>query len=191
MAGYYTPHDNVFTRNLITITKPSHHNLREKLNLQNVRWATTKYTSKNIPITQLTNDSYKASQGTTGIVPEEGHSAESDGIAFCEHQFRGYRDDVNVILLFTDGRYDRGVNPFKYIKLIEREYEALEVIPISFVPNPSKVARKPFYKRLVSKYGLKIFHYDEPGLNDKIFAIYLHILSVLSNACDLSLSKYL
>lgn len=95
-----------------------------------IRWAATQYSSKNIPISSFTSDDLEFVQKLKYTKPAGGASAVSDGIAYCEQEFRSFKNDINVMFLFTDGRYNFGVDPLKYIDLVKKEYRHLKVFPV-------------------------------------------------------------
>lgn len=94
------------------------------------RWAATQYGSNNYPITGFTTDNDKIINRIIATQQAGGVSAVSDGIGYCEQLLRKYKADINVIFLFTDGRYNLGVDPWKYIDLVKNEYMHLKVFPV-------------------------------------------------------------
>lgn len=97
-----------------------------------IRWAATQYGSKNFPISAFTTSTYQFTNELYETERAGGLSAVSDGIAYCEQQFRDFKHDINVMFLFTDGRYNLGVDPFKYIDLVKKEFKHLKVLPVTF-----------------------------------------------------------
>lgn len=95
------------------------------LNINNM--AATKYASKNIPISAFTSNNGEFVRKLSDANPAGGASPVSDGMAYCEQQFKQIRNGINAILLYTDGRYNVGVGPLKNIDLVKNEYSHLEV----------------------------------------------------------------
>lgn len=98
--------------------------------VSSIRFGATQYASTNLPISALTFNDESVLIKLRDAQRAGGASAVSDGIAYCEQQFREFKNDINVIFLFTDGSYNRGVNPMKYIDLVKREYTHLKVFPV-------------------------------------------------------------
>lgn len=110
-----------------------------------IRYAATQYGSDNTPISGFSMDYEKFALIMDATKRAGGGSAVSDGIEFCRQQFRNYKDEINMILLFTDGRYNLGVDPLKFIDLVKKEYKNLNVYPVEV-----GFASKPFFSSFPS-----------------------------------------
>lgn len=80
----------------------------------------TQYGSKNHPISAYTTNENGFVSVFRDSKPQNGLSAVSDGIIYCEQEMRTKRTEANVIIVMTDGLYNRGVNPGKLADLIRQ-----------------------------------------------------------------------
>lgn len=83
--------------------------------------AATQYGSQNFPISPYTIDENGFVAVFRKVKPRRGLTATSDGIIYCEQQLRSKRNNANVIIVMSDGSYNRGVNPGKIVELIQQE----------------------------------------------------------------------